>query len=75
MLNLHEDGLLKIPLSPDCYGLVDGAKLLNTDYIETMLPGIVARFGANRPVTIDIVSRDPPLSYMKPGQIGADVTA
>jgi hypothetical protein len=49
--------------------------MLNTTYIDTILPGIAAKFGMDQPVTIDVATRDSPLSYMKPGQIGLDLTA
>jgi hypothetical protein len=42
--------------------------------MDTILPGLIARFGPNQPLEVLVATRDSPLSYMKPGELGLDVT-
>jgi len=42
--------------------------------MDTILPGLIARFGANQPIEVRVATRDSPLSHMKIGELGLDVS-
>lgn len=44
--------------------------ILNTDLIDGLLPGIVAKYGSGKPMTIDLVAKEAPLSFFNEGQMG-----
>ena len=69
MLYLHESLYLGLTLDQ-----TNAGANFTTTSLDAYLPGLVAKFGANQPVTIDIATRDAPLSYMKVGQLGLDIT-
>ena len=74
ILNFHDGGLLKLTLDKNKLNPTNATILLNTTYFDTILPGIAARFGKDQPVTVDLATKESPVSYMKPGQIGLDLT-
>lgn len=47
---------------------------MNTSHIDTYLPGLVKKFGANQPVEINFMTTKAPTSYFQPGKLGADVS-
>ena len=74
ILNFYDGGYLKVMLDQEKLGPYNGPLFLNTTYIDSLLPGIAAHFGKDQAVHIDLATRESPLSYMKPGQIGLDVS-
>jgi len=59
ILTLFNGGWLGITFTPELVG-PQGSLLLNTTYLDTILPGIAQRFGKDQPVTIHASNYLPP---------------
>ena len=54
---------------------MNGPLILNTTYIETFLPGLVKRFGADQPMSIKFATVKAPTTYFHPDTIGMIINA
>ena len=43
--------------------------------METLLPGLIAKYGANQPMSIYLVTKEAPYSFMEVGILGVNLTA
>jgi hypothetical protein len=68
---VHDLGIFDFKLSPDKAG--NSSDLLNTNFIDTMLPGIKAKYGENQPVTLRMFSNRGPNTYFHPGTLGVHI--
>ncbi len=66
---------MNITLTQSLLGPELGPKFLNTTYIDTLLPGMIAKFGKDQPVEINFAANQAPTSQFKPAQMTVDVTA
>jgi hypothetical protein len=67
----HDLGIFDFKLTPERAG--SESNLLNTNFIDTMLPGIKAKFGENQPVTLRMFSNKGPQTYFHPGTLGIHI--
>ena len=44
--------------------------ILNTDVLDGLLPGLVAKYGRGKAVTIDLICKDSPVVFFNEGQMG-----
>ena len=52
-----------------------GPKYLNTTYMDTILPGLIAKYGADQPMSINLVTKQAPVSFFEVGVLGVKITA
>ncbi len=67
LLTIQDAGLFNITLTQALLGPNFGPEFLNTTYIDTLLPGMIKKFGADQPVEINFATTQAPSSSFKPG--------
>jgi hypothetical protein len=74
LLTMHDRNIFNITITQKLLGPILGPKYLNTTFLDTILPGIEAKFGANQPAVINFATLKHPTSFFNPGEIGVSVT-
>jgi hypothetical protein len=53
ILTLQDEGLFNFTLTQELLGPFYGPEYLNTTYMDGILPGLIAHYGANQPMSIN----------------------
>lgn len=74
LLTLQDSNTFNITITQETLGPQFGPEYLNTTFGETILPGLIAHFGADQPMSLGFATKEAPLSYSKADEMGLHVT-
>lgn len=74
LLTVQKTGLLDTNITQATLGPVYGPAYLNTTFADSMLYGLIAKYGRDQPMALRIDTPVAPNSFFKPGELGLDVT-
>ena len=75
LLTLQDSQFLQFNLDEKNVGPSLGPKYLNTSYMDSILPGLVERYGRDQPMSINLVTKEAPVSFFEVGVLGVRLTA
>jgi hypothetical protein len=74
LLTLQDSNIFTFTLDQKTLGPVYGPEFMNTSYMETILPGLIARYGANQPMSVNFAAKQAPTSFFEVDKMGLDLT-
>ena len=74
LLTLQDSNVFNLTLDQKILGPIYGPEFLNTTYMEGILPGLIARYGANQPVSVNFAAKQSPSSFFEVDKMGLDLT-
>jgi len=75
ILTLHDSNVFNFTITQDLLGPVYGPEFLNTSYMDGILPGLIAHYGKNQPMSINFATKQAPSSFFQVGKMGLTLTA